>query len=72
MAFDLSEFDHKLLKFSQLFKERFMRLDISMPLEEALDACWTLLDECFDKDEVIIKQALKDKYWAEEDGKVSA
>ena len=61
MAFDLSEFDHKLLKFSQLFKERFMRLDISMPLEEALDACWTLLDECFDKDEVIIKQALKDK-----------
>ncbi len=72
MAFDLSEFDHKLLKFSQLFKERFMRLDISMPLEEALDACWALLNECFDKEEVVIKQTLKDKYWAEEDGKVSA
>ena len=63
MAFDLSEFDEKLLKFSGLFKARFMQLDISMPLEEALDACWTLLAECFDKDEVIIKQDLKEKYW---------
>lgn len=72
MAFDLSEFDHKLLKFSQLFKEQFMRLDISMELEPALDACWVLLAECFDKEEVVIKQALKDKYWAGTDGKVSA
>ncbi len=72
MAFDLSEFDHKLLKFSKLFKERFMRLDISMTLELALDACWELLAECFDKDEVIIKQDLKEKYWVEVDGKVSA
>jgi len=72
MAFDLSEFDHKLLKFSKLFKERFMRLDISMSLELALDACWELLAECFDQDEVIIKQDLKEKYWTEIDGKVSA
>ena len=72
MAFDLSEFDDKLLKFSKLFKQRFMRLDISMPLELALDACWELLAECFDKDEVIIKQDLKEKYWVEIDGKVSA
>jgi len=72
MAFDLSEFDHKLLKFSKLFKERFMRLDISMSLELALDACWELLAECFDQDEVIIKQDLKEKYWTEVDGKVSA
>ena len=55
--------NEKLLKFSGLFKARFMQLDISMPLEEALDACWTLLAECFDKDEVIIKQDLKEKYW---------
>ena len=72
MAFDLSEFDHKLLKFSQLFKQQFMRLDISMALEPALDACWVLLAECFDKEEVVIKQILKDKYWAGTDGKVSA
>ena len=72
MAFDLSEFDHKLLKFSRLFKQQFMRLDISMELEPALDACWVLLAECFDKEEVVIKQVLKDKYWAGSDGKVSA
>jgi V/A-type H+-transporting ATPase subunit B len=71
MAFDLSEFDLKLLKFSKLFKERFMRLDISMSLELALDACWELLGECFDQDEVIIKQDLKEKYWTVADGKVS-
>ncbi len=65
MAFDLSEFDHKLLKFSKEFREQFMRLDVAMPLEQALDACWDLLAECFDKDEVIIKKELKDKYWAD-------
>lgn len=63
MAFDLSEFDFKLLKFSSQFKERFMRLDVALPLEEALDACWQLLAECFDKEEVIIKKELKEKYW---------
>ncbi len=68
MAFDLSEFDHKLLKFSKAFREQFMRLDVSMPLDEALDACWDLLAACFDKDEVIIKKELKDKYWADGNG----
>ena len=68
MAFDLSEFDHKLLKFSEVFREKFMRLDVAMPLEEALDACWALLADCFDKDEVIIKKELKEKYWTAADG----
>ncbi|MCG8614131.1 MAG: V-type ATP synthase subunit B [Pseudomonadales bacterium] len=64
MAFDLSEFDKKLLNFSREFRTQFMGLDIKMPLEEALDACWKLLSQCFEQDEVIIKQALKTKYWA--------
>ncbi|MCP5209320.1 MAG: V-type ATP synthase subunit B [Hahellaceae bacterium] len=68
MAFDLSEFDRKLLKFSQLFRRRFMKLDVSLPLEEALDACWVLLAECFDKDEVVIKQQLKNQYWVQAHG----
>jgi len=63
MAFDLSEFDYKLLKFARLFRERFMDLKVNMPLNDALDACWALMAECFDKQEVIIKQNLKDKYW---------
>ena len=68
MAFDLSEFDEKLLKFSKAFREQFMRLDVSMPLEEALDACWQMLADCFDKDEVIIKKELKDAYWVGQNG----
>ena len=63
MAFDLSEFDYKLLKFCQAFRSRFMALDVVMPLEQALDACWALLAECFDHDEVVIRQHLKEKYW---------
>ena len=65
MAFDLSPFDMKLLKFSKKFRSQFMRLDIAMKLEDALDACWHLLAECFLKDEVVIKKDLKDKYWPE-------
>ncbi|MBT8138589.1 MAG: V-type ATP synthase subunit B [Gammaproteobacteria bacterium] len=65
MAFDLSEFDQKVLNFSKLFRTRFMDLKVSMPLDTALDACWELLAECFEKNEVIIKQNLKDKYWAD-------
>ncbi len=72
MAFDLSEFDRKLLKFSEAFRDQFMRLDVSMPLEEGLDACWHLLAECFDKDEVIIKKELKNKYWIEKNGQAGA
>ncbi len=72
MAFDLSEFDHKLLKFSQRFRKRFMKLDISMPLEEALNGCWALLAECFEKDEVVIKQPLKDQYWVHGHGQAGS
>jgi V/A-type H+-transporting ATPase subunit B len=63
MAFELSEFDHKLLKFGKLFKNRFMRLDVSMPLEKALDLCWTTLSECFEPAELLMKQDLIDKYF---------
>lgn len=63
MAFDLSEFDHKLVHFCQLFRERFMRLDVAMSLEQGLDLCWQTLAECFDRDEVVIRQSIKDQYW---------
>ncbi|OHV10021.1 V-type ATP synthase subunit B [Kushneria phosphatilytica] len=63
MAFELSAFDHRLLRFATAFRERFMHLDVRQPLEEALDACWALLAECFERDEVVIKQSLKDTWW---------
>jgi len=45
-----------------LFQERFMGIEVSMPLEEALDLCWRTLAECFDAKELLMKQELVDKY----------
>ena len=63
MAFELSDFDHKLLKFGQLFKQRFMDIDVSIPLDEALDLGWKTLAECFEPQELLMKQTLIDKYF---------
>jgi V/A-type H+-transporting ATPase subunit B len=63
MAFDLSAFDQKLLKFGRLFREGMMRVEVSMPLEQALDLGWRMLAECFAPQELLIKQSLVDKYY---------
>ena len=63
MAFDLSEFDQKLIRFGGLFRKRFMRFDVSMPLEQALDECWRTLAECFAPDELLMKEELVRKYY---------
>lgn len=63
MAFELSEFDSKLLKFGDLFKKRIMDINVSMPLKQALDECWKTLAECFEPQELLMKQDLIDKYY---------
>jgi V/A-type H+-transporting ATPase subunit B len=63
MAFELTPFDEKLLKFGRLFQQRFMEIQVSMPLEEALDLSWHTLAECFDAEELLMKQSLIDKYF---------
>ena len=63
MAFELSAFDERLLKFGELFRRRFMDVDVSVPLEEALDTCWRTLAECFDADDLLMKRELVDKYF---------
>lgn len=62
MAFDLSDHDHKLLKFGRLFRERFMDIRANLPLETALDLCWKTMAECFAPEELLMKQSLIDKY----------
>lgn len=64
MAFELSEFDQRVLKFGQLFRKRFMDIDVSIELDEALDLCWKTLAECFKPEELLMKQALIDKYYS--------
>jgi V/A-type H+-transporting ATPase subunit B len=66
MAFELSDYDLQLLKFGDLFRDRFMRLDVSMPLEDALDLGWETLAECFEAEQLLMKQSLVDKYFPKE------
>ncbi len=66
MAFDLSDHDHQLIKFGDLFRDRFMDINVSMPLEEALDLCWATLAECFRPEQLLMKQALIDTYFPKE------
>ncbi|NDD58389.1 MAG: V-type ATP synthase subunit B [Chlamydiae bacterium] len=63
MGFRLSKWDEKLLHYGNLFEDRMMNLEVNYSLEEALDLGWKTLAECFEKQEVGIKQALVDKYW---------
>lgn len=63
MAFELSEYDQRLIRFGGLFKTRFMDINVDIPLEEALDLAWTTLAECFQPSELLMKQDLLDKYF---------
>jgi len=63
MAFELSKHDEKLLKFGTLFRKRFMDINVSISLEDALDLSWQTLAECFDESELLMKQVLIDKYF---------
>ncbi len=70
MAFELSDYDHQLLKFGNLFRKRFMDIDVSMPLEDALDLSWQTMSECFQVEQLLMKQALIDKYFPAKQGEV--
>ena len=63
MGFKLSEWDQKLLKFSELFEKKMMDLEVNLPIEKALDMGWKILSECFISHEVGIKESLINKYW---------
>jgi len=63
MAFDLSSFDRKTLRFKELFVQRFMDISVKMRLNDALDLCWQTLAECFEANELLMKQNLVDRYY---------
>ena len=62
MAFDLSDYDHQLIRFGGLFRQHFMALDVAMPLEQALDLAWQILADCFEPEQLLMKAELVDKY----------
>jgi V/A-type H+-transporting ATPase subunit B len=63
MAFELTAMDHKLLKFGELFAERFMRIDVALPLNAALDLGWKTMAECFEPQELLVKETILRKYY---------
>lgn len=63
MAFEMTEYDRRLLNFGSKFRERFMDINQSLPLEQALDLCWTTMGECFTENELLIKKELVSKYF---------
>ncbi len=66
MGFKLSKWDEKLLRYSKLFEEKMMDLDVNISLEEALNLGWKMLAECFLSQEVAMKKQYVDKYWPKE------
>ncbi len=63
MAFELSDYDEQLLRFGRLFRERFMDIEVSLPLDTALDLGWKTMAECFRPEQLLMKQSLVDKYF---------
>jgi len=63
MGFRLSKWDEKLLRYSELFESQMMDLEVNLPIENALDLGWKILSECFEKDEVGIKDQILEAHW---------
>lgn len=63
MGFQLSDWDHKLLRYGQLFEARIMDLAVDIPLEAALDRCWEMLAECFEPVETGIRRSIIEAHW---------
>lgn len=63
MGFLMSEWDEKLLKYGDMFEKQMMDLSVNIPLEQALDAGWSILSDCFKPEETGIRSELINKYW---------
>ncbi len=63
MGFDLSPYDQRLLAYGEGFERELMPLDLDLPLEAALDRCWSLLAASFTKEELGIRRSLVEEHW---------
>ena len=62
-GFDLSDYDHRCLKYAKEYATRLLSIDVNITIEEMLDTAWELFGKYFTKAETGIKQVLIDKYW---------
>ncbi len=63
LGFHMSAWDEKLLRFGRRFEDELMDLSVNLPLEQALDLCWSILGAIFEPAEVGIKDSLIREYW---------
>ncbi len=63
MGFRLSAWDQKLIQYGEAFEKQMMDLTVNIPLEQALDAGWTILAASFEPAETGLKPDLVAKYW---------
>jgi len=70
MGFEMSNWDEKLLQYGVMFENRIMDLAVNIPLFDALDRCWEILAECFEPNEVGIRQSIIEAHWPKELAKV--
>lgn len=63
MGFQMSSWDEKLLNFGVMFEDKLMDLSVNIPLEEALNLGWQILEECFEPTETGMNVDLIKKFW---------
>ena len=63
MGFRMSPWDIKLQKYGKLFESGMMDLSVNIPLEEALDRGWSILEACFKPEETGLRTELIKKFW---------
>jgi V/A-type H+-transporting ATPase subunit B len=63
MGFRMSAWDQKLLTYGARFEAELMDLGVNVPLEQALDLCWSILGACFEPAETGISTRLVSRFW---------
>ena len=61
MGFRMSDWDNKL-NYGERFELEMMDISVNLSLENALDAGWKILSDCFEPSETGISSKLTDKF----------
>ena len=64
-GFELSDYDRRVLKFSEDYSRNILAIDVNLEVNEMLDETWKLFGKYLTKDEVGIKQEFTDLHWKE-------
>jgi len=72
MGFKVSKWDETLLAYGKDFETELMDLNVNLPIEQALDRCWTILARHFEPVQTGLKQELVDQFWPKENKEAQA